>query len=239
MISTDFIKSNFHKGKLYIIAGRPAMGKSSLAISLALSLAQKGRRSLFFAVEMSEQWLVKRMKLQIGEEQYSLIDGMVYVDDTPLLQLSDMHKQIERLSADFVFVDYLELVCGDEKLGRTKELSQVINTLKQFAMEFDIPVVATSQLRRASNHREYPSLESLTLPKDALTDVDIMFIHRPELYHTFGHYGNRKLTEEKVEFIKYHNQDASITHLHFDKATTSMSHWFSWSRLREEKQNDG
>lgn len=220
MISTDFIKSNFHKGKLSIIAGRPAMGKTSLAISLALSLAQKGRKPLFFSVEMPEEWVAKRMKMQIGEEQYRLIDGMVYVDDTPILQLSDIHKQLERLSVDFVIIDYLELVYGDEKLERTKDLSQVINTLKQFAMEFDIPVVATSQLRRASNHRDYPSLESLTLPKDALTDVDIMFIYRPEMYHTCGHYGNGKLTEEKVEFIKYHNEEASITLLHFDKATT-------------------
>lgn len=237
MISIDFIKSNFPKGKLSIIAGRPAMGKSSLAISLALSLAQNGYNPLFFSIEMGEKQLVKRMKQQIGDEQYRFIEGMVYVDDTPRVQLSDMHKVLEKLSVDFVIVDYLELVHGDKNQERTEELFQVINTLKLFATEFKIPVLAISQLNRTPHNGSRPSLESLTLPKDALNDIDLMFIHRPEYYHIHEHYGNGKLIEGKVEFIKFNKQEASITYLHFDKATTSISLWLSWSRLKEEILN--
>lgn len=237
MISIDFIKSNFSKGTLSIIAARPAMGKSSLAVSLALSLAQNGHRTLYFSVEMSEQQLVKRLKQQIGEEKYRLIDGMVYVDDTPRIQLSDMHNVLESLSVGFVVVDYLQLVSGDKNLGRTEELSQVVYTLKQFATEFDVPVVAISQLNRTSNYGDRPSLDNLKLPKDSLDGVDIMFIHRPEYYHIHEHYSNGKLIEGKVEFIKYHKQESSIVYLHFDKATTSMSLWLSWSRFREEILN--
>lgn len=70
MLNIDFIEKNFPKGNLALIGGRPAMGKTVMAISLALSLALRGKRIIFFSLEMAKDSLVRRIKQQIGEEQY-------------------------------------------------------------------------------------------------------------------------------------------------------------------------
>lgn len=228
MISVGFIKQNFPKGKLSIIGGRPAMGKSSLAISMALSLAQDGMNSIYFSLEMSEEQLIRRMKMQIGEENYKRIDGTILIDDTPCHELSDMCKQMELLSADYVFVDYIHLVKGDNAKSREGELAEIIATLRKCAEKYGIAIIAFSQLTREwprgfpkpQNWGARPTLESFgAIQRLDLEGVKQYLIHRPQYY-------NRSLdekTEHIMEFLSYKSGECHVSTLYFNKESTRVS----------------
>ena len=148
MIDIDFIRKNFPKGQLTIVGARPAMGKSSFAISLALSLAKVEINSIYFSLEMSEKQFVRRAIKQISESQYKKIEGEIYIDDTPCIMLSEMQKVLDSLSVDYVFIDYIHLIKDEGGRSRKKELSHIVNTLKQFALDYDVAVIALSQIKR-------------------------------------------------------------------------------------------
>ena len=250
MINKEFIEHNFSKGKLTIIGSRPAMGKTSLITSIAVSLANNGYNSIFFSAEMSEIHLIKRIKLQIGEEQYDKIYGMIYIDDTPSVRLSEIRKRLEQLSVDYIFFDYIQLLNGETENGRTEEIAHIIQTLKQIAKEFNLAIIATSQLRRStfvrygngtgelpSDYGCRPNMQYLNIPVEVLNDVNIFFIHRPDYYKNYEYYNSGKRIEGKVEFIKYRDSDMTITPLYFNSQTTDFSEWLNWERIKEEILN--
>lgn len=82
MITKKFIEKTFPKGKLTLVGGHPAIGKTSFAISLTISLAKLNKRCIYFSAELKEQQLVERYKLQIDIEEYNVIAGNIIVDDT-------------------------------------------------------------------------------------------------------------------------------------------------------------
>lgn len=94
MISQEFITQNFPQGEVTIVGGHPTMGKSSLATSLALSLANIGKKSIFFSLEMSKEQLIKRMKKQVGDEYYASNDAKIIINDTPSTKLSEIQEQL-------------------------------------------------------------------------------------------------------------------------------------------------
>lgn len=96
MISQEFIMQNFPQGKVTIVGGRPAMGKSSFAASLALSLAQHGKKSVFFSLEMSKEQLIRRMKMQVGNENYVSSCAMIIINDTPAAKIPEIEEQLNK-----------------------------------------------------------------------------------------------------------------------------------------------
>lgn len=231
MIDIDFIHQNFPKGKLTILGARPAMGKSSLAISLALSLAKAEEKSVYFLLEMSKEHLDRRIILQVGEECYKKTDGKIYIDDTPGNKLCKMQNVINSLPVDYVLVDYIQLINEDYGTSRTEQLSHIVNSLKQFAEDYNVAVVALSQLCRACvrgekrppNYWYRPDLSSLYIDKDCLENVNIVLLHRPEYYKDSEFFAKKKIVEGEVEFIRFQGEDETITMLHFDKNTTEFS----------------
>lgn len=243
MITNKFIEQNFPKGKLTIVAARPAMGKTSLITSLAISVANIGYNSLFFSLEMTEAQLIRRMKLQLDEEQYNKIDGMIYIDDTPSVKLSEIRKRLEQLSVDYIFLDFIQLINGETNGERDEELTHIIKTLKQIAKEFNIPVIATSQLSRYAGVRgelppdfgSRPNLHNLHIPNEVLNDVNIIFIHRLDYYRK---YLNSEIRMDgKVEFITYNGSDMVITPLRFIHQKTEFTEWVTWENMKEEILN--
>lgn len=102
MISQEFITQNFPQGEVTIVGGHPAIGKSSLATSLALSLANIGKKSIFFSLEMSKEQLIKRMKKQVGDEYYASNDAKIIINDTPSTKLSEIQEQLyQEAQSDF------------------------------------------------------------------------------------------------------------------------------------------
>ncbi len=176
----DRVTSGWQKSDLIILAARPSMGKTALALSMARNIAVDFNRPIaFFSLEMSAVQLVTRLissesglkseKLKKGElESYEwqqlndkiakLVDAKIFIDDTPALTIFELRAKCRRLkqqhNIQMVFIDYLQLMRGaDGKGNREQEISQISRSLKALAKELDVPVLALSQLSRAVENR--------------------------------------------------------------------------------------
>ncbi|NOX86578.1 MAG: replicative DNA helicase [Chlorobi bacterium] len=180
-VSLDRITSGWQKSDLIILAARPSMGKTALALTMARNVAVEFEKPVaIFSLEMSAVQLVTRLiasetelkseKLKKGEladyewEQLhdkikNLITAKIFIDDTPALTIFELRAKCRRLkqqhNIEMVFVDYLQLMSGggDNKGNREQEISQISRSLKALAKELDIPVLALSQLSRAVETR--------------------------------------------------------------------------------------
>ena len=179
IVDIDAKTGGFHKTDLIVIAGRPGMGKTGYALSVALSAAMEfGKPIGFFSLEMSGEQLHKRMvsmvsevdgeKMRtgeledfewqkIGEAIERLNKVPIFIDDTPAISVLELRAKARRMKRQHgiqaVFVDYLQLltVGSDEQKGRNREqeISYISRSLKSLAKQIDIPVIALAQLSRA------------------------------------------------------------------------------------------
>ncbi|HDD52965.1 MAG: replicative DNA helicase [Aquificota bacterium] len=208
----DRLTSGFQPSDLIIIAARPSMGKTALALNIAQHAAIKEKKTVaIFSLEMSREQLALRMlsslakipshKLRTGilsnDEWKKLIraanklsDSPVYVDDTPALSVLEIRAKARRLMSehrlDLVIIDYLQLMRSRSKTeSRQQEISEISRSLKSLAKELNVPIVALSQLSRAVEGRQNkrPQLSDLRESGAIEQDGDlILFIYRPEVY---------------------------------------------------------
>jgi len=210
----DRITSGWQKSDLVIIASRPGMGKSAFALTMARNAAIDFKKPVaVFSLEMSSVQLVTRLmssETEIPQEKLRkgsmedhewaqlntkitpLIDAPLYIDDTAALSVFDLRAKCRRLKAhhdiQMVIVDYLQLMQGsqDTRGNREQEISSISRALKTLAKELDLPVIALSQLSRASEKRSLaakPILSDLRESGSIEQDADmVLFIYRPEYY---------------------------------------------------------
>jgi len=208
----DTITSGLQKSDLIIIAARPSMGKTALALNIATNVAIKEKTPVaVFSLEMSKEQLMQRMlcseaevdtqRLKTGNMQSKdwekLANAMnefsqapIYIDDTSGCTLTDIRAKCRRLKMEepdlgLVVIDYLQLMEGLGREERMQQISAISRGLKTLARELDIPVVALSQLSRAVESRQdkRPMLSDLRESGAIEQDADIvMFIYRDEYY---------------------------------------------------------
>jgi replicative DNA helicase len=206
----DKMTSGFQKENLIILAARPSVGKTSLAINIGQYAAiNKGSGIAVFSLEMSREMLVDRMissqagidnwKISTGNlddedfEKYGiaageLADAPIYIDDTPGISVLEMRTKARRLMTevkiDLIIVDYLQLVKPPKAESRVQEVSAISLALKNLAREMKVPVVALSQLSRAVEQRggdKKPQLSDLRDSGSIEQDADVvMFLYRPD-----------------------------------------------------------
>ncbi|HEX5005262.1 MAG TPA: replicative DNA helicase [Gemmatimonadales bacterium] len=211
-VDLDRLTSGFQASELVIVAARPSMGKTAFCLNLATHAAVEGHGVAIFSLEMSRDQLVQRMltaEARVDSQrvrQGGLRDAdftnlaraagvlqscPVWIDDTPSLSLLEMRSKARRLKADndikMVVVDYLQLMRSPEYAeNRVQEISDISRSLKALARELEVPVVALSQLSRASEQRggeRRPILSDLRDSGAIEQDADlVLFIHRPEYY---------------------------------------------------------
>ncbi len=204
----DDLTSGLQPGELIIIAARPSLGKTALALNIAVNAAARHRKIVgFFSLEMSKESLVLRLlcseaqvdtyKLRGGylsrKEDWPritsalgrLAEAPLFIEDTPALTLMQIRAKARRLKAekglDLMVVDYLQLVTGHTRFeNRTQEVSFISRGLKSIAKELSIPVLALSQLSRAPEQRGGPpKLSDLRESGSIEQDADVViFIHR-------------------------------------------------------------
>lgn len=209
----DRLLGGLNKSDLIIIASRPAMGKTSLALSLALTAARKhDKRVAIFNLEMSAEQLLMRMisaetridsqRLRAGkiyegelpifyEVVGRLSETRLYIDDTPGMTPRQMRTKCRRLASerglDMVIIDYLQLMTADgSKNNRVMEISEISRNLKLLARELDVPLIALAQLSRSVESRQdkRPMLSDLRDSGSIEQDADIVsFIYRDEYYN--------------------------------------------------------
>ncbi len=175
--------TGFHGNELIILAGRPGMGKSALAINMATYMAINAKKSVaLFNLEMGATQIVNRMFSSIGQidsqklrtgrldhndwkkfnEALSLLaDTKFFIDDTPGITVAEIRSKCRRLKnsdkgLDCIIIDYLQLISSSNKYSgqRTNEVSEISRDLKKLAMELEVPVIALAQLSRGVEQRE-------------------------------------------------------------------------------------
>ena len=162
MINSSFIQENFPKGKLSVVLGRPAAGKTSMAVSLAQALVSDGNHPIFFSMEMSKEMLVTRFAAHMGSEEPVVVWENTLVNDTPSLKVSDIREAINNVSVDFIIIDYLQLMTCEGCCSREEELGQIKSELKAIASERNIPIVLLSQMSRAQEEKLNQELVIIT-----------------------------------------------------------------------------
>ncbi len=207
----DQLTGGLQRSDLIILAARPSMGKTSLALGMAYgSAVSHGKTVGIFSLEMSAEQLVQRLlsmetgvdshRLRLGQiddgewDRISrafgrLAEAKIYIDDQAGAGVMDVRSKARRLQAehglDLVVVDYLQLMSGRRSENRVQEISEISRGLKGLARELNVPVIALSQLSRAvesrADHR--PMLSDLRESGSIEQDADIvMFIYREEKY---------------------------------------------------------
>lgn len=205
----DDALAGLQRSNLIILASRPGVGKTSLALNIAQNVAVKYKRPVgFFSLEMSKEELVDRLlvaqadidawRLKTGkltEDDFTklsnamgeLAEASLYIDDTPALSILEMRTKSRRLQVevgiDLLIVDYLQLARSRQLENRVQEVSEISQGLKNLARELKIPVFAISQLSRAVEQRgtKRPQLADLRESGSIEQDADVvMFIWRED-----------------------------------------------------------
>jgi replicative DNA helicase len=204
----DNMTSGLQAGELIVVAARPSLGKTALALNIAAHAAIKNRKVVgMFSLEMSKESLVIRLlcsearidshKLRTGfssREDWNrmtpalgrLSEAPFYIEDTPALSIMQIRAKARRMKAekglDLLIVDYLQLISGHGRFeNRNQEVSYISRSLKSIAKELKVPVLALSQLSRAPEQRpgQRPQLSDLRESGSIEQDADVViFIFR-------------------------------------------------------------
>ncbi len=207
----DDVTSGFHPSDLIIIAGRPSMGKTALALNIARNASIDHKVGVgIFSLEMANSQLAMRLlcseakvdshlvrtgKLPKGKWKNlsmtvgTLADAPIYLDDSPGISILELRAKARRLKAEknigLIIVDYLQLMQGPPSESRQQEISNISRSLKALAKELDLPVIALSQLSRAVETRSdrKPILSDLRESGAIEQDADVViFLYRPFVY---------------------------------------------------------
>ncbi len=203
----------FHGGELILIAGRPGMGKSSFAVNIAEHVSINDKRTVaVFNLEMPKEQIVNRIicsqasvntgKLRngeinsddwekIGEVVNRVANAPLYIDDTASITVSQIRAKCRRLKQTkhlaLIIIDYLQLMQSSGRPeSRQQEISEISRSLKILSKELDVPVIALSQLSRASESRsdKRPMLSDLRESGAIEQDADmVMFLYRDDYYN--------------------------------------------------------
>ena len=209
----DNMTAGLQPSDLIIVAGRPSMGKTTLAVNFAENAAIKNQVPVaIFSMEMPGEQLALRMMSSLGHiDQHkirtgklddddwprltsavSLLDAApIFIDDTPALSPIELRARARRLKREhnlgLIVIDYLQLMqVTNTRENRTNEISEISRNLKALAKELNVPVIALSQLNRSLEQRtdRRPVMSDLRESGAIEQDADvIMFIYRDEVYH--------------------------------------------------------
>jgi len=243
----DNMLSGLQKSDLVILAARPSMGKTTLALDIArMSGVLHEKSILIFSLEMSSQQLVDRMlsaesrvnawnlrtgRLSSDREFSQLRDSLgklakakIYIDDQPGNSIVKMKALSRRLKAekglDLIVVDYLQLMTTSKNYdSMVNQVTEISRSLKSLAKELDVPVLALSQLSRAVESRGgKPRLSDLRDSGSIEQDADVvMFIHREDR----GKDESEKTNIAEILVEKHRNGPTGKVELYFDEKTTT------------------
>lgn len=208
----DQLLGGLQRSDMIVVAARPSLGKSSLALSVARNAAvNQGAHVAVFSLEMDKEQVMQRIlsaesgmdSKRIRMRRYTdsewetiigasgtLSEAPIYIDDSPAPKIVEMRSKVRRLQydhgVDLVIIDYMQLVRGSSRSeNRVQELSEISRSIKVLARELNVPIIAVSQLSRAVEQRtpHIPMLSDLRESGSIEQDADIViFIYRDDVY---------------------------------------------------------
>ena len=247
----DSLTQGFQKSDLIIIAGRPSMGKTALSLNIALNIIKNSKLPiLFFSLEMSkEQIMYRLLSIESNISQSRLRSGKLYkddwikvtkiikimsklpifIDDTPNLSIHDIRSKIkaiifEQSQIGLIIIDYLQLMQNSNfKIeNRVQELSQITRMLKNVAREFNIPIIALSQLSRNVENRvdKKPILADLRESGSIEQDADLVLMLYRNNFYSSNQNGNLDYSLTELIIAKQRNGPIGSIKLKFDEKRT-------------------
>jgi len=244
----DEMTNGLQPGEMIIVAARPSMGKTALALNIAEHMGATAKVPVaVFSLEMSKQQLAQRLlcsrsgvdshklrrnmlsrddfaklSLTVGE----LSEAPIFIDDTPGLSLLALRAKSRRLKARHdvkaIFIDYLQLMSAPGSENRQQEVSNISRGIKALARELEVPVVCLSQLNRAAEQREghRPRMSDLRESGSIEQDADVvMMLHREDYYHR-GEDDYVDNNQAEVILTKQRNGPTGTVKLAFHGSTT-------------------
>lgn len=238
-VKLDSLTNGFKGGQLIILAARPAVGKTTLAMNMVTNIAEKHNVCCaVFSLEMTKNELAQRMlcskgsvsmdkalKGRLSEEDWNKLYGAqkklndlnIFVDDTAMTNVPKILSKCRRLKARYnlglIVIDHIQLMRAvKESDSRQQEVSEISRSLKMLAKELNVPVIALSQLSRGITGRKggKPMLSDLRESGAIEQDADIvMFIHRPDLTADEKELMSGKVEKNVAEIIVEKNRSGS------------------------------
>lgn len=208
----DALLGGLQAGQMIIVAARPAMGKSTLALDICRHASiRKNMTSVIFSLEMSRQEIVMRMLsaeskvflsslrkgnlketdwTKIAEVTSKVSEAPLFIDDSPNMSMNEIRAKCRRLkqqeNLQLIVVDYLQLMTSGKRVeSRQQEVSEFSRSLKLLAKQLEIPIIAVAQLNRGPEQRQdrKPMMADLRESGSLEQDADvIMLLHRPEVF---------------------------------------------------------
>jgi replicative DNA helicase len=254
-IDLDRMLGGFQRSDLVILAARPSMGKTALALNFARNTAVHfNMTTAIFSVEMSRLQIAQRFLStesgvdsariregrlseveirKLGEALDILSASPIYIDDTPSITVNELRAKARRLHGehpiDLLMIDYLQLIGGSVPENRVQEISEVSRSLKALARELNVPVIALSQLSRAVESRSphIPMLSDLRDSGSIEQDADVvMFIYREDAYDRESE--RKGITD--LYIAKHRNGPTGVVSLFFREASTRFE---NFSRVQD------
>lgn len=252
-VGLDKITTGLHEDNLIILAARPAMGKTALALNIAQYIAVTEKKPVaIFSLEMGAESLIERMLAAEGmvegyhlktgnlsvEEwsrlvhaQGNLYDAPIFVDDTAGIRISEIRSKTRKLAQEMgglgvIIIDYLQLITGSKGENRQQVVSEISRELKILAKDLKVPVIALSQLSRAVEQRQdkRPMLADLRESGSIEQDADIVaFLYRDAYYQK--EQADSQEVNNVTELILEKNRHGSLgtVKLYFHKEYTKFS----------------
>lgn len=210
-VDLDKSLAGFHNSDLIILAARPSMGKTALAMNMVEKIASGGVPVAVFSHEMSKLQLVDRMISSvsrvpahrirsgyisddnwgaIGQAAGKISASQIYIDDSPSLPVQEIRRRTRKMKKKYgiglMVMDYLQMATSPKAKNREQEISDISRQMKATAKELDIPVICLAQLNRSLEQRadRRPILSDLRDSGQIEQDADVvMFIYRDEIYN--------------------------------------------------------
>lgn len=247
----DQFTTGFQPGELIIIAARPAMGKTSLVLNIAMNAAKTFNKAVaVFSLEMSNDQLVQRfLSTEAKIDAQSLRSGNIkdkewgdithamgvlaevpiYIDDSAALTLSEVRSRSRRLAAssglDMIAIDYLQLLrpTNARATNRVEIIDEICRNLKALAKELKVPVIALAQLNRSPESRndKRPLLSDLRESGGIEQEADVVAFIYRDEYYNPPTPENENIAE--IHIAKQRNGPTGLVQLRFDKRFTSFS----------------
>lgn len=243
----DKLLGGLQRSDLIILAARPSMGKTALALDIIKQISINTKTpTAIFSLEMSKDQLVDRLLAsqsdvnlwkirtgnlndtdfeKIGEAMGTLSEAPIFIDDTAGSNIMEVRTKARRLQAEhkvgLIVVDYLQLMTGRNTDNRVQEVSEISRSLKVLARELNVPVVALSQLSRGVENRpdKVPQLADLRESGSIEQDADVvMFIYREDMYKGKD---SRRPNIAELYIKKHRNGPTGQVDLYFDADRTS------------------
>ena len=253
----DSLTQGFQKSDLIILAGRPSMGKTAFVLNISENILKKYNLPvLFFSLEMSKEQLIYRLlsnetgisqtRLKIGnlykEDWHELKKSIqnysrlpLFIDDQVNLTTQDIRSKIKQILFEqnkigFIVIDYLQLLLNSKlkSENRVQELSQITRALKNLAKEFQIPVIALSQLSRNVENRinKRPVLSDLRESGSIEQDADLVLMLYREKYYNSNTEKDEKITPAELIIAKHRNGPLGNVELAFQNDPTKFLNTF-------------